>query len=180
MSTTPAADCPCTVRVNRSTLSHDSVTCSGSPEVSSTAFHAPPPDLPPVPLMDGGFAIIRSLARHRRPQIQFLSIGSRVRYRLAATPLRFTNPSPPSGWVEDFHPQAVEHARHTKTEHRQECLCYKNASEKDFFRKLFSRAVKRWKINVASAAEASNLESLHTPTEPPTSSACASGKCWTD
>jgi hypothetical protein len=31
-----------------------------------------------VPLMDVGFAIIGSLARHRRPQIQFLSIGSRV------------------------------------------------------------------------------------------------------
>jgi hypothetical protein len=28
--------------------------------------------------MDVGFAIICSLARHRRPQIQFLSIGSRV------------------------------------------------------------------------------------------------------
>src|SRR6202795_1612918 len=37
-----------------------------------------PPDLPPVPLMDVGFAITCSLARHRRPQIQFLSIGSRV------------------------------------------------------------------------------------------------------
>src|SRR5919205_861295 len=36
------------------------------------------------------------------------------RPRLAATPLRFANPSPPSGWVEDFHLQAVEHARHTK------------------------------------------------------------------
>src|ERR1017187_5759781 len=36
------------------------------------------------------------------------------RPRLAARPLRFTNPSPPSGWVGDFHPQAVEHARHTK------------------------------------------------------------------
>src|SRR5829696_7652704 len=35
------------------------------------------------------------------------------RPRLAATPLRFANPSPPSGWVEDFHLQAVEHARHT-------------------------------------------------------------------
>src|SRR5215469_16745705 len=28
-------------------------------------------------------------------------------------PLRFTNPSPPSGWVEDFHLRAIEHARHT-------------------------------------------------------------------
>src|SRR3954452_17827474 len=35
------------------------------------------------------------------------------RPRLAAAPLRFANPSPPSGRVEDFHLQAVEHARHT-------------------------------------------------------------------
>ena len=59
-------------------LSHDSVTCSRSPQVSSIAFHAQPPDLPPVPLMDVGFAILCSLARHRRPPIQFLSIASRV------------------------------------------------------------------------------------------------------
>jgi metallo-beta-lactamase class B len=30
------------------------------------------------------------------------------------TPLRFANPSPPSGWIEDFHLQAVVHTRHTK------------------------------------------------------------------
>src|ERR1035438_6540474 len=36
------------------------------------------------------------------------------RPHLAVTPLRFANPSPPSGWVEDFHLQAVEHARHTQ------------------------------------------------------------------
>src|SRR6516165_9920437 len=77
-TTTPAADCPCTVRVDCSILSHDSVTCSGSPEVSSIAFHAQPPDLPPVPLMDMGFVVLCRFARHRRPQIQFLSIGSRV------------------------------------------------------------------------------------------------------
>src|ERR1700758_327645 len=35
------------------------------------------------------------------------------RPRLATTPLRFANPSPPSGWIEDFHLQAVDHARHT-------------------------------------------------------------------
>src|SRR6267142_5825300 len=46
--------------------------------MSSIAFHAQPLDLPPVPLLDVGFAITYSLARHRRPQIQFLSIGSRV------------------------------------------------------------------------------------------------------
>jgi hypothetical protein len=32
----------------------------------------------PVLLMDVGFVIVCSLARHRRPQIQFLSVGSRV------------------------------------------------------------------------------------------------------
>src|SRR6266699_367840 len=59
--------------------SHDSVTCSRSPEVISTAFHAQPPDLPPGPLMEVDVAITCSLAWHRRPhQIQFLSIGSRV------------------------------------------------------------------------------------------------------
>src|SRR6202041_3074263 len=78
----PAADFCRTVRVNRSTLSHDSVTCNRSPEVSSIAFHAQPPDLPPVPLMDVGFAIRCSLARQRRPPIPFLSIGSRVCYTL--------------------------------------------------------------------------------------------------
>ena len=39
------------------------------------------------------------------------------RPRLAATPLRFANPSPPSGWIRDLHPQTVEHARHTMTEY---------------------------------------------------------------
>src|SRR6202051_3038738 len=82
----PAADFYRTVRVNLSTLSHDSVTCSRSPEVSSISFHAQPPDLPPVPLMDVGFAIIRSLARHRRPQIRFLSISSRVCSTLLSDP----------------------------------------------------------------------------------------------
>ena len=36
------------------------------------------------------------------------------RPRLATTPLCFANPSPPSGWVADFHLQAVQHARHTE------------------------------------------------------------------
>ena len=76
----------CTVRVNRSTLSHVSATCGRSPEVSSTAFHAQPLDLPPVPLMDVGFAIICPLARHRRPPIKFLFIGSRVSSTLLSYP----------------------------------------------------------------------------------------------
>src|SRR2546423_936399 len=35
------------------------------------------------------------------------------RPHLAMMPLRFTNPSPSSGWIEDFHLQAVVHPRHT-------------------------------------------------------------------
>ena len=77
-TTTPAADSCCTVRVNCFALSRDSATCNKPPEVSSIAFHAQPPDLPPVPLMDMGFVVLCRFARHRRPQIQFLSIGSRV------------------------------------------------------------------------------------------------------
>ncbi|MGA7944871.1 MAG: hypothetical protein WB991_07365, partial [Candidatus Sulfotelmatobacter sp.] len=48
------------------------------------------------------------------------------RPRLAASvvsPLRFANPSSPSDWVEDFHLQAVKHARHTKKEGTAKAPC---------------------------------------------------------
>src|SRR3984893_14970535 len=53
------------------------------------------------------------------PPVRFLFIGSHLCSTLPSDPasrrqpLRFTNPSPPSGWVEDFHLRAIEHARHT-------------------------------------------------------------------
>src|SRR5580692_11656090 len=72
--------------MNRFTLSHDSVTCRTPPEVSSTAFNTQPPDLPPVSLMDMGFAISCPLARHRRPPIRFLFIGSRLCSTLLSGP----------------------------------------------------------------------------------------------
>src|SRR5271170_2652115 len=60
-----------------------------------------------------------------RPQVQAsypvlvhrhtLLLHASFRPHLATTPLRFANPSPPSGWIRDLHPQTVEHARHTKT-----------------------------------------------------------------
>jgi len=74
----PSADPRRTVKMYHSILSHDSVTCCGSPEVSSTAFDAQPPDLPPVRLVDMGFAVIGQLAPHCRPPIRFLFIGSRL------------------------------------------------------------------------------------------------------
>jgi len=94
------------------------------PEVTPTAFPARPPDLPPRPLMAVDFAIICSLVRPGRPRYPVLvhqaavSLHAAFRPRLATTPLRFANPSPPSGWIEDLHLQAVDHARHTKMEPR--------------------------------------------------------------
>src|SRR6058998_2243228 len=119
----PAADSRPTVRMDRSTPSHDSVTCGGSPEVSSTAFDAQPPDLPPVCLVEVGFAVICQLAPHRRPHHPVLVhrlaplIHASFRPRLATTPLRFSSPSPPPGWAEDFHPPSCRtcSAHKTKT-----------------------------------------------------------------
>jgi hypothetical protein len=53
------------------------------------------------------------------PQIRFLYVSSRVGSMLLSdaasrqSTLHFTNPSPPSGWIRDLHPQAEKHARHT-------------------------------------------------------------------
>ena len=91
-----------------------------SPEVRPTAFAARPPDLPPRPLMTVDFAITCSLVRSGRPLYPVLVhraaalLHASFRRRLAVTPLRFANPSPPSGWIEDSHLQAVDHARHTR------------------------------------------------------------------
>jgi len=94
-TTTPSADfCPA-VRTPRDVLSHKCVTHSRSPVISSTAFHARPPDLPPVPLMDMGFPIVCSLARHRRPHHPVFVhrpaclLYASSRPHLTVTPLRF-------------------------------------------------------------------------------------------
>src|ERR1039458_5321905 len=118
-ATTPAADSCRMVRVNRSTLSPDSGTCGRPPAIRLTAFNAQPPNLPPALLMDVDFAAIGQLVQRRRPHIRFLSIGSRLCSTLPSDPasrrqpLRFAITSPPSGCEEDFHLQAVIHARRT-------------------------------------------------------------------
>src|SRR2546421_8749208 len=85
----PSADFCRAITMNYSTLRHVSVTCRRSPEVSSTAFRAPPLDLPPVPLMDMGFAVICQLARHPRPPHPVLV------HRLAPVAPRFFQTLPP-------------------------------------------------------------------------------------
>jgi hypothetical protein len=118
--TMPSADFCVAIRSPYDDLSLESGTQRRPPEVRSTAFAARPPDLPPRPLMTMDFAITCSLVRPGRPRYPVLVhraaalLRASFRRRLATTPLRFANPSPPSGWIEDSHLQAVDHARHTR------------------------------------------------------------------
>src|SRR6202035_5770447 len=100
-------------------LSVAEATQGRSPGVSSVAFRAPSPGLRFASLMDMDFAVSGPLVRRSR-----LVPGSCPSTRTFAprflqtsprgdSPCVFANPSPPSGWVEDFHLQATEHAQHT-------------------------------------------------------------------
>src|SRR5665647_3838294 len=117
--TMPSADFCAAVSSPCDDLSLESKTQRRPPEVRPTAFAARPPDLPPRSLMALDFAITCSLVRPGRPRYPVLVhraaalLHASFRPRLATTPLRFANPSPPSGWIEDSHLQAVVHARHT-------------------------------------------------------------------
>ena len=107
--TMPSADFCAAVRPPCDDLSPDLRTQHRSFEVRSTAFAARPPNLPPRPLMVVDFAIGFLLVRPGRPRYPVLVhrvaalLHASFRPRLAATPLRFANPSPPSGWIKDFH-----------------------------------------------------------------------------
>src|SRR5271165_3224260 len=116
--TMPSADFCAAVRSPCDDLSLDIETRRRPPEVRPTAFAACPPDLPPRPLMTVDFAISCLLVRPGRPRYPVFVhraaalLHAFFRPHLAMTPLRFANPSPPSGWIEDFHLQAVVHTRH--------------------------------------------------------------------
>ena len=115
----PSADFCAAVRPPYDGLSPESGTQRRPPEVRSTAFTARPPNLPPRSLMTVDFAITCPLVRPGRPRYPVFVhraaalLHASFRPHLAMTPLRFANPSPSSGWIEDFHLQAVDHARHT-------------------------------------------------------------------
>jgi hypothetical protein len=106
----PAADFGRSIRVHLFTLTRESPTCRRSPQISSTALDTRPPDLPPVPLMDRGFAVTCQLAQHRRPHhpvlvhrpVALLHASFRPPPRGDALALRC--PSPPSGWDGTFTP----------------------------------------------------------------------------
>src|ERR1019366_9243484 len=54
------------------------------------------------------------------------------RPRLTTTPLRSATTSPPSGCRGDFHPRAVEHARHTSKRGRAEALPLSTTAEQTY------------------------------------------------
>ena len=118
-ATMPSADFCGAVRAPYGVLSPVAGTARRSPEVSSTAFATHPPDLQ-GPSLDGWGLRDPPLARPDGPASYpvfvhrvVVLLHASFRRRLAETPLRFASTSPPSGCAGDFHPQAVEHARHT-------------------------------------------------------------------
>src|SRR5215211_5132860 len=86
VTTMPSADFCRLFSLEHSSLSRVFTTNDRSPEVSSTAFDAQPPDLQPASLMDMGFVVICQLAQRRMPLIRFLSIGSRLCSMLLSDP----------------------------------------------------------------------------------------------
>ena len=102
-----------------STTSVAGATQSRSPGVSSAAFRAQSPNLRFAPLMDMDFAVSCPLVRHWRLISGFCPSTRTFAPRFLQTsprgdsPCVITSPSPPSGWAEDFHLQAAEHAQHT-------------------------------------------------------------------
>jgi len=84
----PSADFCRRVRMSCPILSHVSVTGSRSPEVSSTAFPASPPDLRFASLMEMGFAITCPLARCSRLLSGFCPSARTFAPRFLPTPPR--------------------------------------------------------------------------------------------
>src|SRR6266851_4261527 len=114
----PSADfCPA-VRLPLDSLSRRSDTRQIS-WVISAAFHAQSPDLRFASLMDMDFAVSSPLVRRSRLISGICPSTRTFTPRFLQTsprddsPCVFTSPSPPSGWAEDFHLQAAEHAQHT-------------------------------------------------------------------
>ena len=116
----PAADFCRTVRVDRSTLSPDSGTCSRPPEIRFDRLQRATAEFTTSAL--DGYGLRGHLPARPAPYASYPVLVHRLasllhasfRPRLATTPLRFAITSPPSGCEGDLHPQAVNHARHTK------------------------------------------------------------------
>jgi hypothetical protein len=107
--TTPSADLSAAVRKPHGSLSPQG-TRPRSPGISSTAFHARPPDLRFAPLMDMDFAALCPLVRRLRLGSGSCTSARAFAPRFLRTPprgdaLALRYPSPPSGWVGTFTPE---------------------------------------------------------------------------
>src|SRR5258705_475532 len=72
--------------MNLFTIRHESETCSRSPEISSTAFSAQPPNLRFASLIEMGFAIIGPLARRLRLRSGSCTLARAFAPRFLQTP----------------------------------------------------------------------------------------------
>ena len=82
--------------------------------------------------------LTRPICNRASDQVYVLQLAplthASFRPSLTATPLRFSNPSPPSGWIGDFHSLVDVHARHTRLS-----FCRRLSAGKkriDIFRKM--------------------------------------------
>ena len=115
----PSADFCTAIGSPRGSPSPESRTRHRPPRLSLPTFVARPPDLQPGPSMDGG---LRRVLSARPTRTAYYPIPVRraatllhaaFRPHVTVTPLRFANPSPPSRWIRDLHPQVVKHAWQT-------------------------------------------------------------------
>jgi len=116
----PSADFCAAIGLPRGLPSPESGTRHRPPRLSLSTFVARPPDLQPWPSMDGGLRRLRS-ARPTSTAYYPISVRraaillhAAFRRNLTAPPLRFANPSPPSSWIRDLHPQVDKHAWQTE------------------------------------------------------------------
>src|ERR1700726_3521008 len=100
-------------------LSVAAATQSRSPGVSSVAFRTRSPGLRFASLMDMDFAVSGPLVLCSRlvhgscPSTRTFALRFLQTSPRGDSPCVVADPSPPSGWVEDFHLQATEHVQHT-------------------------------------------------------------------
>jgi hypothetical protein len=118
-----------------------------------TAFTAHLPNLQPWPMVDVDFADPCPLVRPGLPLFGFCPSGRGFASALLSDgssrqpPLRLTSPLSHQTWAEDFHLQAVKHARHTRpcgrTERAHEDL--ENRTERGFPQRPHASSILREK-----------------------------------